>query len=155
MIQEMIVIKPKDMPMVIGINYVDNKMILYRLEKKNFVEKELNLFVENFINKGKNYLLYVSETQNEKEKQRKVQKFYGNTIKRKIIESKRDVLVFVDQSISCSYCKKLSHSFKRLSQHLKETNITFGKIDYYYNDIPEFQFKLPFPKLLLFPHDPK
>ena len=76
-------------------------------------------------------------------------------IKRKIIESKRDVLVYVDQSISCSYCKKLSHSFKRLSQHLKETNITFGKIDYYYNDIPEFQFKLPFPKLLLFPHDPK
>lgn len=145
----------KDMPAVLGINFYNDKMILYVLNKSlSNDENELNLFVENFLNGTKKYIHHISEQNfpNSNQKDGNITYLTSLSIKKKIIETKKDVILFIDDSISCLKCNTVYSIFKDLSENIY-SSVAFAKLDYSVNDLPDLHLGNILPKILFFPHD--
>jgi hypothetical protein len=146
----------KDMPAILGINFYNDNMIQYIL-KKSLIndEKELNSFFENFLNGNKKYINYFEHIHsNSKQKDGNV--FYSTSfsIRKLIEETNMDIILFVDDSISCVKCNLIYSTFKDLSGIIF-SNITFAKLDLSINELPDLELGKNLPKILFFPQNEK
>ena len=156
-LQEMFSLMNKDMPAILGINFNKDKLVQYILYKSMInEEKELNLFLDSFLNNSQKYLYTHSQQDNSNSTQKdgKVNILTGLSIKNKIVNSKKDVIVFVEDSISCLKCSSIYSTFKDLSENIV-SEIAFARIDYSTNDLPDIHIGRNLPKILFFPHDEK
>jgi len=145
------------MPAILGINFYNDKMIQYILNKSLINdEKELNSFFENFLNGNKNYLNYLSEQtySNSKQNDGNVTYLTAFSFKKLLEETNKDVVLFVEDSISCVKCNSVYSIFKDLSGNIF-SNITFAKLDFSVNELPDLEIGKNLPKILFFPHDKK
>ena len=149
-VSEMFATIQKELPVILGINFAGDDIVLYKLEKTRLNEKGIEKFVENFINGGKNDIMTISETIQVKNRSLvdNIHVFVGSNFKKNINTIKKDILVFIDRPNTI--CRKYYHHFKNLSNLMKNSSLEFAKIDFSVNEIPEFKINSIFPKLLLF-----
>jgi hypothetical protein len=157
-IQELLNLKSRELPAFIGLLFSENTLVPYLLEKSKVSnETEIKNFVDDFLMRGKNYIYSLTDSSlgKGKEKDGNLNLLLGSSIKRKILETKKDVLVYLEQSQKV-YSEFYNNVFKNLSRILSNsTNIAVAKLDISKNDLPDIQISKPFPKLLLFPYDKK